>query len=615
MTARLEHEPPGPLSRVDHAAVFVLGRMLDVPRSRTRKDALRRVDPLLRGAVDRRIEAALDDARRAAPTFDESDQRKLAVLDIHDRLPDFDKLGDVELIRRTFDRLAEPRPHAAPLVPTGAGLWLRTVGTLLAVVVGVGTFFVYRHLREPAFAALEAPGLPSATAYRDGGKPLQDSAVRAAFSTAVPELALTAINAERRGQPSERPLQSLVRSLRTPALRTALGSPAYTELGHFADTYLAHVHGRIGDPELRTAITRLNAAIVRRGLGYRVVPIDVGGIALGLATFEIGAIEFRRVGRTRVTILLGSRLDSLNAAFASFGLVERDAPFIVVPVDAADRAMVTTYLPLLQDPPAPSLLRAGTAFVTQPYFQAVHDSAHAAMVRDLVRGHCGAALTATNALLAERAHLIGQWSSATGSYGVTITPPRTYEADVAFYERGRRTNPRHSALVSNHEQLGEREHAAAFACARDRLVASYLPGLAQRYVDERRATLIPVSPGILDLVDAYIDEETAKAGMQPTVRSVRAALASLVHSPDTAGLTLTALVHCWMDGGTCLRMDEDAARIVFAELGRELGIPNVGNLRAIGSARIAELYRDLVARDPRTLARAATSAHRRLFGD
>ena len=76
--------------------------------------------------------------------------------------------------------------------------------------------------------------------------------------------------------------------------------------------------------------------------------------------------------------------------------------------------------------------------------------------------------------------------------GVSVAQPDRYQIDLARWEQYRNTNPRYGALERNYEALGERAHAEAFACARDTVLATFTPALAQRYVDERRHTALPV---------------------------------------------------------------------------------------------------------------------------
>lgn len=597
------------LSSVDRLALFVLGRMLASRDTLARRKALARVDPLLRAAVVRRMDSALDDAVRVAPDLDESHRRRLAILDILDNSPPFDRARDLALVRSLHDA-------SAPSLPTSAGPWKRSLAWLLALCVLVGAAVVYLALRERPYAALEPTGASQADAYRHGGRPRSDAHVRRALSVSLPGLTAAATAEALQGRPFAPELVRIRGELSSKELTDALGPDASYALRRLVAVFADQVAGRSDLSDVRAAVARLDDALVARGLAYRVHPMDLGTTTLGLLTFEIREVQFRRAGDHRVLLLLADRLDPLNVESTILGFVARDSDVIIVPVDRAEVIAATVLTPLLENPPFPALISPRVTMQRLPWLEPAHASAHVLVEREVGPRRCGRQIETTVALLAERRRLVLEWSDLLISRGgVEVAQPAGYRIDLERWRRFESVNPRFRAFERVYAQLGERPNASAIACVRDRMVESTLHGLAQRYVDLRRQTPIPLHASLLPFASNDLVQGTTHGSMDGTVLATRASLAAIAGDAHTPGIALTMLLRCWTDGGRCNRDTENAARIVFGELGRELAVPDVREPQFLRAVDLARIYRALAERDDTALARGANATFVRLFGD
>lgn len=151
--------------------------------------------------------------------------------------------------------------------------------------------------------------------------------------------------------------------------------------------------------------------------------------------------------------------------------------------------------------------------------------------------------------------------------------------------------------------------------ARDRVIASAMHGLAQRYVDLRRQDPIPLPSSVLAFHRPSLVQGPRLSTLNGTTLAVREALASIAGNATTQALVQALLLRCVTGAGRCDRDHENAARIVFGELGRELAVPDLREPAFLGPDDLARIHRALGRRTDDAVAQAAAAAFERLFGD
>lgn len=523
-------------------------------------------------------------------------------------------------------RIAPPEPTMPPHDPTDPELdpefaprpaspWrARIVAALgLALVVAVGA---YRMLRPAPYAALECTAPEREDAFRSGGRPRHDAQVRDALERSLPGLTGAATAHALHGRALEPELTRLRSELASESLTRALGRDAAFALRRLVGTFVDHTHGDADLPAVRTAARRFDAALEAENLGYRVEVIDLGTTVAGLLTYEVEQIDFVQADGLRVRVLRAERLDPLDVEPHAFGHVDPDDSTVVLPLERADRLTTTVLLPLVETPPFPSLADPRSTPDRFPFLPAAHASASSQVARAYAPPRCGAGVQRATQLLAERRALLLAWSElllARG--GPTLVMPDAYRLDLEDWQPFARV-PRFAEFERLHTELGEPEAATGFACARDRLLESMLPGLVQRLVDERRDAPVPLPSVLLSFGgETSLVQGRTSGSLASKTATVRATLAAMATESAAPGLPLVLTLRCMTHGGRCNRDGEDAARIVMAELGREFALPAAGEARFLGPAQITELFGGLAQRSDAELARAGAAAFTRLFGD
>lgn len=394
--------------------LWVLATLADAnDRPAARRATYPRVDPLVRGAVRRRVEhlvarALLDDPSGG----DEAHVHRLAFLAAAG-VDDGAHHGPDE-VRARFDAarasLREPSRYGA------TGAFLLALATLL---LGAGAL-AFVLTRPPT--ALRASAEERPDAWNVGGRPLAGTPeVRALFEEDLPSwvVALDALRAAREHGAIGHEVAALDRSHAAVLARSraALGEDFTSFLHAVLDQGRALVEddeAPAADSHLRS-VDALDGALAERGLGYyvdaevlsRTTP-GPGRNRVYLSTFTVERVAHHVSGEGRVRVLRLRRLDRLSIGRHALGFTREQVRDALVLEERIETHLVDFVLPSLADEAGMPLFDEGPG-ADGPWVREL-ELAAGADARALASTLSPDAL-ALGALLARRKTLLEEWQA------------------------------------------------------------------------------------------------------------------------------------------------------------------------------------------------------------
>lgn len=590
-----------PRSLVDRSALFVLESMLRARDVRSRRVALRKVDPLVRSGVDRRITSLLEDLGFEFPNAGESHRLCLAILTLVGIEPTdpSDEAGVTEQV-------------ASLAKPSGAPFWGRSLAVFASLVAAglVAAGFVLT--RPKPYEELSGSSIESARAFVDGGRPIHREAIDESLPPALTSLVVAVDAMNQSGSSPDAEFRRVGEAIRAPELVRALRPRPASALERLVTAYVGFVRGQVQAEALERAIRGFDEACVEAGLGYRVdaFPVRTGVVALVVHSIE--SVVRLRVGNESRRILLVERLDQLNVRVPLLGFSSGTEG--IVALGETETFTVSVVLPLLEDPPRLTLMSPSVSLGRYPWMTPTHESASSLVARSLVSSGCRTGVDALVRALAARRSLFERWSVELAQHGISVEIPTRYRLDVdALEERAgsRLTNLRD--LVRVQDELASAPASRAFRCVRDAIATELATQIVLADAMPAPPADEPRAPSIVATLDPGQTQSPEVFRADPGLAEVRASLVALARGPSP-GLFLVGLLRCYTHGGSCTRAREVATVITIAELARERHVPSFVEPDRTGATAVAAMFRDLAPSSDAELRAAATTTYRRLFG-
>ena len=397
-------------------ALWILARLARADdRAQARRDAYRRLDPLVRGRVRRRVQREVAEARLACVhPGDEGHVHRLAFLELAGA---GDLVQDPDSSLRRFESHGAEVPEPARRAPSLAfGLF---AGTLVLLAAGMGWWLT----RPPA--ALREAVAETADAWTRGGRPRAGSSEAAGiFASGLPDwvVSLDRLRAarDRKARALSEAQQELSRASTRLLDRTraVLGADFASFLHAVLDQAEALVlanEAPATDSHIRS-VDALNRAIADRGLGYYV---DAEVLTthrpatrnrVSFSTFRVERVRFYRSGEQRVRVLTLTRLDTLNVGRHVLGFTREQLRDALVLQERVEGHMVDYVLPSLSEG-APMPLVDGDTTEGEGWVAPLEQEAGQAGqdARQAARALVGDAATELGELLGRRRALFERW--------------------------------------------------------------------------------------------------------------------------------------------------------------------------------------------------------------
>jgi hypothetical protein len=568
---------------------------------------IRGVDPLLRSAVRKQLQAAVVESASLGPALGTEASLRLAYL-IAERGPERAPPPDEQAILAAFTEARSARRPAPP-----PRRWWALLGTVATVLTLVAALSLRSFLNRP-FDPRRAP-------------------LGRSLAVALPAYVVLIDRA--RNHPEARSVVLEARAhVLSPDAQRALGPDASSRLGEALDSgaALANASGtRARDTtaaqreELKdqffARVGAANAAMRARGTPYFIdgdvlTSSEAEGASprtqpLLLSFYVEREVEVLAAGAP-IRALHIWRLDQLNLAQAFLGYTRPRTPEALVLLDQIETELVMYVLPAL--PPGEGAILADADEQDDDSWQAPLHARAAQVVREhyAAPGAEGDAAARIGKLLARRRALVNKWRREIAGLGMRFRVPERLVPESDYRRDLDRLVPRSELFEWDdlHEELLSPELERAFVRMRSRYAASVERHEVQHRIDFGRG-LVPIPEplrarlGLGSGLDARPESLGARARDE-----MSAYLAMLAASPASSRLDLVLLSRFVFDRRAQGNAYCYAALIIIEELARQLGLPDLSPLTARGAilrSHAATRLAALVDRSPEELSAAAAS--------
>lgn len=571
------------------------------------RQALRRTDPVVRGAARRRLERSLIDAALACDAAGLVHPAPAHVM----RLAALSTAG---ASTDAADPAAAATAYAALPTPAMPRFPLWTLVTLLVTLSLAGSVVFYIATRPgPAprhYVRKLAP--PSADAFEKGGTPLADAAIDKLLRDELTDLV---VKGNRLGANDR---ERLLKALRAPAPILARSKNLARAWDTMLDAFEAAVAiAQNGGPkardydDIREAVREMSQAFLQSGLGYHLEGRFRGGYPI-IQAYKVEQVVFVVTNGAPRRVLSLRRLDNLNTAWAVLGMHDEDTGDPTLHLDRIDVNVATFVLPVL----------AGG----QPYPLADREwmlwdqnKATATAIGDAVRAEYVAALD-TDAvkaqkiasLLVKRGDIIDEWRDKLGRKDIyfiktdeLFVPKRlldSLDGSVPNYQRRK---------VSEIDvQLADLEAPRIHARMHDMIAATVRRHEAQHGFDYDRDTDLRYPQVLADMLGSPHDSEGNERSI---VRSARAELSAylsqVANDPVTPQASLWHLVRQTFHRDRWGTGEFYAGLVVIEGIARRLGADTSTPRYKKGLDRDrVSAFAKLIAKTPGDKLRAAAQA-------
>jgi hypothetical protein len=592
------------------------------------RQALRRIDWVLRGFARRRLESALIDAALAvADVVDTTSPeavrhiQQIAALAIA-KVP-VDEVRDRERVAAAYRTLPPVRRPRLPIATLAASTLMLAMATTVALYV-----WTLPDAPKRAYARPMPP--PAAGAYKDGGVPLSDPPIEKLF---IDELTALVIESDRDRQSGGLDKDRKAHSI------ALIGSPAIAKHGPALVKAWAEmlamldrwVHVPQSSREFRDiarqfrhTVRAVSDQLAAAGIGYYlegdVLTRSSGAANALIYTYRVEEVVFVKAGDQPRRVLSLRRLDRLNLTHTLLGMQSNELGDPVLLLDQIDEHVATHVLPVLA-PDAPYELsnetyqRHGGAVIAKIAGDAVRRELAAAFGVDATRAHQIAAL------LAERALLVEEWRAIMDRKGWRLArtdnlflPAKlidSLEGDVPAFQR------RRAAEIE--EQLAALEAPRIASRCHQLVAATIRRHEAQHGLDEDREKPLRYPAGLSEHLGDPLDEDGEP---RRSVESARAELSAytsqLANDLVTPQLSLWNVARFAFNDRQWGTSESYAAILIVEGLARHLKLASPGPVihdREIDRARLTALLEPLAKLDGETLRTAARGLWRELYGE
>lgn len=609
------------------------------------RQALRRIDWILRGAARRKLERALIDAALAVTeVFDEDGPRpgptvaatartdttsveavrhiqQVAALTVA-KVP-LDEPRDRERVAAAYRALPAVRRSSLPLATLAASMLALALTTTVALYV-----WTLPDAPKRAYARPMPP--PAAGAFKDGGVPLADAPIATLF---VEQLTALVIESDRDrqngGLDKDRAAHSIA-LIGAPAI--AKHGPAlvkaWAEMLAMLDRWV-HVPQSSREfrdiaREFRHKVRAVSDQLAAAGIGYYlegdVLTRSTGAANALIYTYRVEEVVFVTAGTLPRRVLSLRRLDRLNMTHTLLGMQSSELGDPVLLLDQIDEHVATHVLPVLA-PDAPYELadetyqRHGGAAIAKIAGDAVRRELATAFGPDATRAHQIAAL------LAERALLIEDWRAIMDRKGWRLartdnlflpeTLIESLDGDVPAYQRKRAT--------AIEEQLAALEAPRIASRCHQLVAATIRRHEAQHGLDEDREEPLRYPPALEEHLGDATDEDGEPRRRVESARAELSAYTSqLANDLVTPQLSLWNVARFAFNDRQWGTSESYAAILIVEGLARQLELESPGPVihdRQIDRARLAALLESLAKLDGARLRTAARGLWRELYGE
>jgi hypothetical protein len=623
---------------IDDAVRAALERALGSdPRIEAATAALRRVDPMLRGAARRRLREVVADAQVATQLRQGPDAERhalrLAYLLLSRALPSRAARDDVDAVEAAYEaeRTGRGATRFAVWWPTALAI------TLAAAVVGVGAKLVARPAQAdgrapaseaPATESALAPPLALGGAFAEGGVPAKaagDDAVARVLGADLPAF-LIALDrrTEARRTHDDAAAREAAAAMKEAGAR-ALDAEARTALGprgaHALEAILVAAQTASGDA-LGKAAAELDDELAATGRGF-FVDADVltdtedGKHTVLVYTFRVTSVSVFRAGAQRVNALRLRRLDKLNWSHTLVGFTRPTLRSAAVLLDQLEEQVVTMIAPALVDRAPMTLFDAAAPADLR--------GAVEARAGELLRLEYGAiqeldhgAATKLGKLLGERAAIFARNRGTATARGAILIAPKRLRMPEGFAASlaGLVGKEDLSALAQIDAALDDRTRADAFEALRDALADS----VERHEVQHRLDAMAPPRPlpAVLEARVGPLTEDGKERWVATASRAeLSAYLGELARDARTPRVGLSLIARFLFDADLHGTPESYAALTILEGLGQALGIDGAGAMLRAGKIdrRAASVvWTGLVAAPPERLRDEAGKLWGRLFG-
>jgi len=594
------------------------------------RDALARVDWIVRGAARRRLERALIDATLATGAWATSGDPsatphvlRVAALRLHgarDVVAD-----DATAVGRAFAALPPPPlPSRRPVITATVAAIIAALMALAIARIAVGRDHARRTFQRPLPPA-------SAGAFRDGGTPLADAGLEGLLRDDLADLIVATDHAVNVGDISDADRVGRHAALQAPAAVTRLGPGLASAWRGLLDALDHWAHLIPADPgwdhavlELRARAHTVSDELAALGLGYYVdgdVVIANGQRHAIIYAYRVEHVAFVAAGARTKRVLGLRRLDHVNLARTLLGMQAEDLGDPLLLLDQIDEHVATHLLGVLAvdgEYPLGDGRWRGTRLGVE-----LGVVAGAAVRAELVAalGPDADAARRVGDLATDRGELLERWRDYLQLHHLTLRqvdsallPPTFLPSLAPVLPTDQRD--RMAALDEEMAALGVPRIAARL---HDVVAATVRRHEAQHALDSDRATPLMLPTSLQMLVGPIADGEGVEHRLARAARNELSAYVSQIASdPVTPQLSLWALARSAFDRSRWGRPESYVAAIVIAGLARELDVPSAGLVfhdHAIDRERLELLGVALAGRTGPELRAAAARLWSEMFGE
>jgi hypothetical protein len=542
----------------DHV-LTVLAGALDHPDGSSIEPALRRIDPLLRGVVRRRIALAQAAAERLAPEGPEPHRDRLAFLLAQAGAPTSSP-DDVAAIE------AETRAAREGFRPARTRWWLTFV--VLAAVTAASLSVIFLRGRNARFDATSAP-------------------LGQALAVDVPELLVLLDRTAVMPQSVAPGAVDAVKARAMGRVKKAAGGDAAEALSRLMDASCAlSSAGLDATSEMKNdlfgAVQRLDATLERSAAPYYVDATFLSAsppprLQPVVFSFYVEKDRVSQANGTDIRSLHVWRLDRLNFTQSYLGYTRPNAPVALVLLDQIEEELVGYLLPALPEGEGLVLGDENALDDEAPWQTSLYGRAAAVARRELfaTTGADRDKVAEIGRLLARRRALVKKWRASVAGLGMRLRIPQRLipEADYAKELDVRVPRAELYEWDELHEKLMQKDLQNAFLRLRDRYAGSVERHEVQHRIDGTLG-LVPVPAPLAKTLGMDNPLDAPEGSLAARSREeLSAYLAQLAEGEGSAALDLVLLSRFLFAPHGAPLAYAYAALLTLTEISRELGIP------------------------------------------
>ncbi len=595
-----------------------LGAGIAAKDDQVARDALKRIDPIVRRSAQRRLGRALIDAELACENTqpDPVHVMQLAALIIDGKR--VDAPGDPAAVARAYAALPAVTMPRLPVWSIATGVIAAAIVSTLVIAIAT------RPGAKPRAYARPLPA-PSQTAFRDGGVPLTDPAIDHLLSEDLTNLVVEASRAQAK---PDGDIAGRLRGLRDAPAIAARGAAVTEAWRAMIDAFGEGFHAaQLGLPtaraedHLREAARTVSEQFGKAGLGYFIEGRFKRQWTF-LQAYRVEEVVMVIANATPHRVLSLRKLDKLNTRYALLGVESEDLGDPLLFLDQTDDYVATTVFPVLAPGTPYPLGDARDWMLTEPG-KSLAVAAGDAVRRELagVLGDDAAAASQIAALLRERAELVQGWRDILErKHMAMVTTDDLFLPDglLDALEGGVPSTQRHR-VEAIEEELADLEAPRIVTRVRDLVTATVRRHEAQHGLDEERDTELRYPEALRSMLGPEHDDEgNPIAIVRATRPELSAYVSQIANDPSTTQLTMWKIFSEVFDRNAWGEAHSYAAITVLEGLARHLGAPALEGPRfhhGLDRNRLVPAIKQVLAASPDAIRKAAAELWVELYGE